>query len=79
LDKETFIVDVKTVGQNKPKSKVFPMEWIDDNTVEVGLNKKQTMNDLFKELTKLKLTVTSLRNKSNRLEELFLNLTKKAS
>lgn len=79
LDKETFIVDVKTVGQNKPKSKIFPMEWIDDNTVEVGLNKKQTMNDLFKELTKLKLTVTSLRNKSNRLEELFLNLTKKAS
>ncbi|MDF3819015.1 ABC transporter ATP-binding protein [Leptospira sp. 96542] len=77
LDKETFIVDVKSKHKVKPQSKKFPMDWVDDTSFEVNLNKKESVNDLFSELTKLKIDVVSLRNKSNRLEELFLNLTRK--
>ncbi|MCZ8343909.1 MAG: ABC transporter ATP-binding protein [Leptospira sp.] len=77
LDSEVFIIDVKSPPKKKPVSKLFPMTWIDENSFEVVIQKKQTINDLFKELTKLKLIVSSLRNKSNRLEELFLNLTKR--
>ncbi|GBF48942.1 ABC transporter ATP-binding protein [Leptospira ryugenii] len=76
LTKETFVIDVKNPPKSKVNSKKFPMKWIEDNTLEVQIKKGQSMNELFAELTKLKIQVISLRNKSNRLEELFLSLTK---
>ncbi|TGL90336.1 ABC transporter ATP-binding protein [Leptospira congkakensis] len=77
LDKETFIIDLKKSIKSKPMSKKFNWEWLDDHSLEVQLDKKESVNQLFTELTKLKLEVLSLRNKSNRLEELFLSLTGK--
>ncbi|MCW7471267.1 ABC transporter ATP-binding protein [Leptospira kanakyensis] len=77
LDKETFIIDLKKSIKSKPMSKKFSWEWLDDHSLEVQLDKKESVNQLFTELTKLKLEVLSLRNKSNRLEELFLSLTGK--
>ncbi|MCG6152825.1 ABC transporter ATP-binding protein [Leptospira bandrabouensis] len=77
LDKETLIIDLKKSIKSKPISKKFTWEWLDDHTLEVQLDKKESVNQLFTELTKLKLDVLSLRNKSNRLEELFLSLTGK--
>jgi len=77
LTKETFIIDVKKSPVSLPASKKFNFTWIDNKTLEVQINKNQSINELFAELTKFKIQVSSLRNKSNRLEELFLNLTKK--
>lgn len=77
LDKETLIIDLKKSFKTKPVSKKFHWEWLDDHTLEVQLDKKDSVNQLFTELTKLNLEVLSLRNKSNRLEELFLSLTGK--
>lgn len=77
LDKETLIIDLKKSFKTKPMSKKFHWEWLDDHTLEVQLDKKTSVNQLFTELTKLNLEVLSLRNKSNRLEELFLSLTGK--
>lgn len=77
LDKETLIIDLKKSFKTKPISKKFHWEWLDDHTLEVQLDKKGSVNQLFTELTKLNLEVLSLRNKSNRLEELFLSLTGK--
>ncbi|MCW7490273.1 ABC transporter [Leptospira meyeri] len=77
LDKETFIIDLKKSIKSKPMSKKFSWEWLDDHSLEVQLDKKDSVNHLFTELTKLNLEVLSLRNKSNRLEELFLSLTGK--
>lgn len=77
LDKETLIIDLKKSIKSKPMSKKFHWEWLDDHTLEVQLDKKASVNQLFTELTKLNLEVLSLRNKSNRLEELFLSLTGK--
>ncbi|PJZ86181.1 ABC transporter ATP-binding protein [Leptospira harrisiae] len=77
LDKETFIIDLKKSIKSKPMSKKFTWEWLDDHSLEVQLDKNESVNQLFTELTKLKLEVLSLRNKSNRLEELFLSLTGK--
>ncbi|MGE8720081.1 ABC transporter ATP-binding protein [Leptospira terpstrae] len=77
LDKETLIIDLKKSFKTKPMSKKFHWEWLDDHTLEVQLDKKASVNQLFTELTKLNLEVLSLRNKSNRLEELFLSLTGK--
>ncbi|PJZ45390.1 ABC transporter ATP-binding protein [Leptospira brenneri] len=77
LDKETFIIDLKKSFKTKPQSKKFDLVWLDDHSLEVQLEKKESVNQLFTELTKLNLEVLSLRNKSNRLEELFLSLTGK--
>ncbi|XDD48224.1 ABC transporter ATP-binding protein [Leptospira sp. WS39.C2] len=77
LDKETFIIDLKKSFKSKPISKKYNWLWLDDHSLEVQLDKKSSVNDLFVELTKLKMDVLSLRNKSNRLEELFLSLTGK--
>ncbi|MDZ4727079.1 MAG: ABC transporter ATP-binding protein [Leptospira sp.] len=77
LNKETFVIDVKDRPQKNPISKKFPFQWLDQKTLEVQIKKGQSINDLFSELSKLKIQVSSLRNKSNRLEELFLSLTNK--
>jgi ABC-2 type transport system ATP-binding protein len=77
LTKETFVIDVKEAPKKLPTSKLFDFQWIDDKTLEVQISKKQSINDLFSELSKFKIKVASLRNKANRLEELFLSLTHK--
>ncbi|TGL76532.1 ABC transporter ATP-binding protein [Leptospira jelokensis] len=77
LDKETFIIDLKKSFKTKPNSKIFRWIWLDDHSLEVQLDKNTSVNHLFAELTKNKMEVLSLRNKSNRLEELFLSLTGK--
>ncbi|MCZ8155808.1 MAG: ABC transporter ATP-binding protein [Leptospira sp.] len=77
LNKETFIIDLKETVKKVPTSKKFEISMIDNKTLEVQIEKKQSINDLFAELSKAKLQVSSMRNKSNRLEELFLNLTNK--
>ncbi|XDD41425.1 ABC transporter ATP-binding protein [Leptospira sp. WS60.C2] len=77
LDKETFIIDLKKSFKTKPKSNRFHWTWLDDHSLEIQLDKKTSVNELFIELTKHKMDVLSLRNKANRLEELFLSLTGK--
>ena len=47
---------------------------IDDHTLEVDLSKKQSLNQVFQQLSDQEINVLSMRNKSNRLEALFMNL-----
>jgi ABC-2 type transport system ATP-binding protein len=46
----------------------------DENTLEVELEKSQSLNSLFEQLSAQGVKVLSMRNKANRLEELFVNL-----
>lgn len=71
---ETFILDLKhSLDQIGPSP--FVMRLLDHHTLEVDLDKRQTMNDLFGYLHTKNIEVLSMRNKANRLEELFLQLT----
>ena len=54
----------------------YKVNKIDSNSLEVEVNKNIGVNDLFRQLSELKLEVASMRNKNNRLEELFVNMTK---
>ncbi|ATC87510.1 ABC transporter ATP-binding protein [Pseudoalteromonas arctica] len=73
LDKETFILDLKM-----PASPVtlegYKFTMTDDHTVEVEVAKSQGLNAVFSALTTQGNTVLSMRNKANRLEELFVGL-----
>lgn len=60
-----------------PSLNKFLCKLIDETSLEVYINKRQSISDLFHELSHHGLNVISMRNKTNKLEELFLNLTSK--
>ncbi|WP_394167581.1 ABC transporter ATP-binding protein [Photobacterium piscicola] len=73
LELETFILDIDTTTVT-PTLAVGECRLIDSNTLEVDLNKGDDLNSVFSTLTTQGIVVRSMRNKSNRLEELFVNL-----
>ncbi|MEJ6080449.1 ABC transporter ATP-binding protein [Vibrio sp. 1-Bac 57] len=75
LENETFILDVNSTA-HLPETKDYKLTIIDERTVELELAKAHSLNNIFELLTKQGVEVKSLRNKSNRLEELFLELVK---
>ncbi len=85
LDIETFVFDIK-VGTSIDKlnklvqqSEGISYRVIDDHTLEADLNKSQNLNQAFEQLTAENIEVLSMRNKSNRLEALFVSLIQKAA
>lgn len=85
LDVETFIFDIKVAAtvsdlqQFAKQSQVITYRVIDDHTLEVDLNKSQNLNQVFEQLNTANIEVQSMRNKSNRLEALFVSLINKKS
>ena len=73
LNVETFVFDIAS-GAEQISIEGFDSRAIDDQTLEVDVPKKSGLNPVFKELSKQNVQVMSMRNKSNRLEELFVRL-----
>ena len=73
LEVETFILDVKLNG-NKPELEGISWKLPDNHTLEVDINKGDSLNHVFSLLTEQGIDVISMRNKANRLEELFVTL-----
>ena len=76
LDKQTLVFDLADKVAADFTLQNYPVTVIDAQTIEVILSRNETINQVMAELTKNKVSVVSMRNKSNRLEEVFLNLTK---
>ena len=74
LQFETFIFDLAPYNK-KPEITGFNYTFEDDQTLEVEVVRDQGINELFEQLTNQGIKVLSMRNKSNRLEELFLKIT----
>ena len=74
LHVETFLLDIRDTLTVAPSLDGFPCSLADEHTLEVQVDKAQGLNRLFAELGRHGIEVLSLRNKSNRLEELFLSL-----
>lgn len=73
LNVETFVFDIAT-GANQIVINGFETRANDDQTLEVDVPKSSGLNPVFEELSKQDVQVMSMRNKSNRLEELFVRL-----
>ena len=52
----------------------YALTLIDDHTLEAEVSKEQSLNGLFSQLAAQGLEVQSMRNKVNRLEEVFMRL-----
>lgn len=73
LETETFILDLAhSVSEEKLSD--YAVKIVDPVTLEVEVHREQGLNGLFLELEKQDITVLSMRNKANRLEELFVSM-----
>ncbi|MGE5445732.1 MAG: ABC transporter ATP-binding protein [Ignavibacteriales bacterium] len=80
LSVETFVFDLKHEIPDGVLSLInhFNIKRVDPTTIEMNLTKDDTLNAAILELNRHNIYVKSMRNKANRLEELFVNLTKGA-
>jgi len=74
LDIETFIFDLKQPQSTPPIINGYDCHMLDPSTLQIDISKQQGLNNLFKQLTEQGIEVLSMRNKCNRLEELFISL-----
>lgn len=74
LDVETLILDTDDLGDLDLSVSDYEIRKHDEHTLEVDVHKGDGVNKLFKYLEHNNVTVHSLRNKANRLEELFVRL-----
>lgn len=77
LDVETFILDLRESIDQCPSLEGMDIVLRDDKTLEASLPKQKSLNNLFAELDRQGIHVLSMRNKANRLEELFMKLVDK--
>lgn len=74
LDEAHYICDTKTKLQEIPVISGYKIERENDYQFSVSVSKSIGLNELFNELSAAGIEVLSLQNKSNRLEQLFLDL-----
>ncbi|AAM84367.1 ABC transporter ATP-binding protein [Yersinia pestis] len=73
LESETFIFDLGAKSP-LPKLEGYGYRLTDTSTLEVDVKREQGLNSLFSQLNVQGVQVQSMRNKANRLEELFVTL-----
>ena len=77
LDIETFILDVDQMPAEFPQIDNVTFRQRDDSCIEIDVAKVVPINQIFDWLTGQNIQVLSMRNKANRLEELFVKMTEK--
>ena len=77
LDVQGFVLDLEKPLEKEPAIDGFELRLEDSSTLVTAINKDKSINGLFDELNKLGIKVKSMRNESNRLEELFIEMIKK--
>ena len=74
LHMETFVLDLEAPLANLPQIDKLRLHQLDELTLEAEICRDDSINTLFTELSARDIRVLSLRNKTNRLEELFMSL-----
>ncbi|HWM27531.1 MAG TPA: ABC transporter ATP-binding protein [Woeseiaceae bacterium] len=74
LQREVFVLSLRDPLERAPELPGFEVVLLDDGELEVAIDAKHDLNELFEELNSRGIKVVSLRNKANRLEEMFLSL-----
>lgn len=74
LDKETFVLDVRAEDLNIAPLEQVMFNPVDETTLEVTTSRGQSLNQVFEHLGKQGIIVDSMRNKANRLEEIFMGM-----
>jgi ABC-2 type transport system ATP-binding protein len=79
LNFETFVLNLRQPVNQAPILPGYKLVLTDEHTLEVELSKEQDLNAVFGTLSQQGLQVVSMRNKANRLEELFLSMVERGN
>ncbi|HEU4664844.1 MAG TPA: ABC transporter ATP-binding protein [Dokdonella sp.] len=79
LDVETFVLDLERPVDSLPEVPGVAFGRIDEMTLEAEMSREHDLNSMFAALTASGIAVRSMRNKANRLEELFVRLVETGS
>lgn len=74
LQTETFLFNLRNSLTTAPVLEGQDVVLVDDHTLEIEVSKEQNLNDIFGRLSAQGVEVLSMRNKVNRLEEVFMHL-----
>ncbi len=78
LDRETFVLDLKQPLTDLSALADLNCHQVDSITLEIELCRSESLNSLFNRLSECGIEVASMKNKANRLEELFLSLVERS-
>jgi ABC-2 type transport system ATP-binding protein len=74
LQAETFVLNLREACTTVPRLEGFRAMLADEHTLEVEVSRGQSLNRVFAQLSEQGIEIDSMRNKVNRLEELFVRL-----
>ncbi|WP_086481443.1 ABC transporter ATP-binding protein [Oceanospirillum sanctuarii] len=74
LNTEVFIMDTSETLTQAPQIEGFETQLLDEHSFEVVMQRGQHLNEVFAQLNAVGVSISSMRTKSNRLEELFVEL-----
>jgi ABC-2 type transport system ATP-binding protein len=74
LHVETFVLNLRDALSAAPRLEGYVTTLVDDHTLEVEVSKDENLNGIFARLSALGIEALSMRNKVNRLEEIFMRL-----
>ena len=79
LNTESFVLNLRNAISSAPVLPGYKIQMTDSHTIEVETSKEQNLNEVFTALSAQGIAVVSMRNKSNRLEELFLSMVERGT
>jgi ABC-2 type transport system ATP-binding protein len=74
LHTETFVLNLRNSLATAPQLAGYGVRLVDDHTLEIEVSKEQNLNEIFSRLSAQGIEALSMRNKVNRLEEIFMQL-----
>lgn len=74
LQLETFVLDLRAPVASCPDIPGYTLRCLDETTLEADISRDCSINQLFSVLTAQGVEVLSMRNKTNRLEQLFMHM-----
>ncbi|MEX0729178.1 MAG: ABC transporter ATP-binding protein [Aquisalimonadaceae bacterium] len=74
LSVQTFILDLSTTVDRMPEIPGYALIRLSDTRIEVEVHRHQSLTELFAQLAQAGLHIVGMKNKANRLEELFLRI-----
>ncbi|MCK4834708.1 MAG: ABC transporter ATP-binding protein, partial [Gammaproteobacteria bacterium] len=77
LHVETFILYLATAIESLPDCGDYSIRLVDETTLEVDINQDQNISDVFHTLKNCNIEIVSMKNKTNRLEQLFISMMNK--
>ncbi len=78
LSQETFVLDVAGAVSSAPQLSGYSCRYTDAHTLEIDVPRGSDLNAVFSQLTAQGIRVVSMRNRANRLEELFISLVQRS-